>query len=311
VKCKQNVDTSGSGKMLASCLSKAVAASTSASGSETSFLIRTSSALVNSMSVLSLAGQRQQDNQGPILNSDISVRFRARPFKKTLSRRFPGHIDMYDAKDGKRQILYSAVERYKRLDWGMYVGTKTGRYNKRWKKWDSTNWSKEQHMFMDRESNLVLERMFSHDIKLPRYIPDDPWQKYNEMPFWRHRAGLLKNRKLIEKHGNTDHMYGRYMSHMKGTYGKDNIMPKHYYMPPDYLQTVATSPSKAYLPDKSVAAPSNDPAPHFQRQKLRMRGREHRHDRLRELYSLRKKEAFLDKPLPLWNEGFHPTTNER
>ena len=87
-------------------------------------------------------------------------------------------------------------------------------------------------MFMDRESNLVLERMFSHDIKLPRYIPDDPWQKYNEMPFWRHRAGLLKNRKLIEKHGNTDHMYGRYMSHMKGTYGKDNIMPKHYYMPP-------------------------------------------------------------------------------
>jgi len=139
---------------------------------------------------------------------------------------------MYDAKDGKRQILYSAVERYKRLDWGMYVGTKTGRYNKRWKKWDSTNWSKEQHMFMDRESNLVLERMFSHDIKLPRYIPDDPWQKYNEMPFWRHRAGLLKNRKLIEKHGNTDHMYGRYMSHMKGTYGKDNIMPKHYYILP-------------------------------------------------------------------------------
>ena len=93
-------------------------------------------------------------------------------------------------------------------------------------------------MFMDRESNLVLERMFSHDIKLPRYIPDDPWQKYNEMPFWRHRQGLLKNRKLIEKHGNTDHMYGRYMSHMKGTYGKNNIMPKHYYMPPG-LATIA------------------------------------------------------------------------
>ena len=37
---------------------------------------------------------------------------------------------MYDAKDGKRQPLYAAVERYKRLDWGMYVGTKTGEYTK-------------------------------------------------------------------------------------------------------------------------------------------------------------------------------------
>ena len=50
------------------------------------------------------------------------------------SRRFPGHIDLYDPKDGKRESLYPAVERYKRLDWGMYVGTKSGRYQKRWKK---------------------------------------------------------------------------------------------------------------------------------------------------------------------------------
>ena len=125
------------------------------------------------------------------------------------SRRFPGHIDLYDPKDGKRESLYPAVERHKRLDWGMYVGTKSGRYQKRWKKWDSTNWDKEQHMFMDRMSNLELERMFNHEVKLPRYIPDDPWQKYNDMPFWRHRAGLAKNRKLIEKYGNKDHMFGR------------------------------------------------------------------------------------------------------
>ena len=59
---------------------------------------------------------------------NLTVVYRYYYFPSLISSRFPGHIDMYDAKDGKRQILYSAVERYKRLDWGMYVGTKTGEY---------------------------------------------------------------------------------------------------------------------------------------------------------------------------------------
>lgn len=285
--------------MLSTCVSKVTAAASCES------LLRTSSALVESLSILSLTDRRQQT----LLPTDVSVRFKIIR-KKTMSLRFPGHIHMYDPENAKREPLYAAVERYKRLDWGMYVGTKTAPYTKRWKKWDSLNWEKEQHMFMDRMSNLVLERMFTHEVKLPRYIPDDPYQKYNDMPFWKHRAGLVKNRKLIEKYGNKDHMFGRYSAHAKGTFGQDNTLPKHLYMPPDYLQTVGSNPTKTYRPDPDTAPPSNEPAPYFQRKKLRG-GRKSKYARLKEMRAMRRKETFLDEPLPLWNEAFHPTVNER
>jgi len=258
------------------------------------------------------SGRLEQPNhehrlQGqPLLSSEILVRFRHKG-RITRSKRFNGHIDLYDRAEGKREPLYGAVERYKRLDWGMFVGTVMSRHNKKWKTWESTNWMREQHVSMDKESVLKLERMFTHDIKLPRYLPDDPYDKYNAMPYWKHRAGLVKNRKLIEKYGNTDHMFGRYYAHLRYR-GKENILPEHHYMPPDYLKTIANNPQRVYKPDLEREAPSNEPAPYFQRKKL-VRGK--KRSGLNEMYQMRKQEKFLDKPLPLWNEAFHPTTHAR
>jgi len=255
------------------------------------------------------AESRPQGRGLPMLSSEVLVRFhfRQRGPRKTQSRRFPGHIEMYDKKDGHREPLYAAVERYKRLDWGAYITTKQARFRKKWKTWDSTNWMREQHGSMDQASVLKLERMFSHEIKLPRYIPDDPYDKYNSMPFWKHRAGLIKNRKLIEKYGNTDHMYGRYYAHAAYR-GKPNILPKHYYMPPDYLKTIASNAQKVYKPDVERVAPSNEPAPYFQRKKVLI-GKEQRE--LKELEKMRRQERYLKEPLPLWNEAFHPTVHRR
>ena len=56
------------------------------------------------------------------LISDLQVRYRR--VYKTKSRRFPGHIDVYGEEDGKRQSLAAAEERFKRLDWGVYIRTK-------------------------------------------------------------------------------------------------------------------------------------------------------------------------------------------
>jgi len=289
--------------MLISCVAKVTAAAALPCEST----LRTSSSLVNALSVLSLTDIKPKSN--PLLATDVSVRFRYIP-KKTLSKRFPGHIELYDEKEGKRESLYAAVERYKRLDWGMYVGTNIGRYTKRWKKTGDLNWRNEQHKFMDQYSNLLLERMFNHEVKLPRYLPDDPWQKYNDLPHWRHRAALNKNRKLIEKYGNRDHLYGRYHTHDIGIYGKPNTMPKHLYMPPDYLRAVAENPARTYRPDPETAPPSNEPAPFFQRKKLN-RTRRLGLDRIKEMRKMRRSEAFLDEPLPLWNEAFNPTVNQR
>ena len=50
----------------------------------------------------------------------------------------------------------------------------------------------------------------------------------------------------------------------KGMFGTSNILPKHLYMPPNYLEAVSGNPAKTYSPDLSAAPPSNQPAPFFQ-----------------------------------------------
>ena len=113
---------------------------------------------------------RPQGHGLPMLSSEVLVRFhfRQRGPRKTQSRRFPGHIELYNRTDGQREPLYAAVERYKRLDWGAYITPKQSRFRKEWKTWASTNWAREQHGSMDMESVLKLERMFTHEVKLPR-----------------------------------------------------------------------------------------------------------------------------------------------
>ena len=57
-----------------------------------------------------------------IVISQLQVRYRR--VYNTRSRRFAGHIDVYDEEDGKRQSLKAAEERFKRLDWGVYIRTR-------------------------------------------------------------------------------------------------------------------------------------------------------------------------------------------
>jgi hypothetical protein len=56
------------------------------------------------------------------LISDMQVRYRR--VYKTRSRRFDGIVDVYGEEDGKRQPLPAAEERFKRLDWGIYIRTR-------------------------------------------------------------------------------------------------------------------------------------------------------------------------------------------
>ena len=55
--------------------------------------------------------------------AEMQVRFRR--VYITRSRRFPGHVDVYGEEDGTRESLKSAEERFKRLDWGIYIRTRS------------------------------------------------------------------------------------------------------------------------------------------------------------------------------------------
>jgi hypothetical protein len=54
--------------------------------------------------------------------TQMQVRFRR--VYITRSRRFPGHVDVYGEEDGTREPLKAAEERFKRLDWGIYIRTR-------------------------------------------------------------------------------------------------------------------------------------------------------------------------------------------
>lgn len=71
---------------------------------------------------------------------------RAYAIKTTRSKRLKGHIDLYD-KEGKREFLLPAVERFKRLDFGAYISTMVGRNNLAHQKTPAQRWRFEQHVF--------------------------------------------------------------------------------------------------------------------------------------------------------------------
>ena len=66
--------------------------------------------------------------------------------KNTRSNKFPGHIDIYD-KDGNREALQGAVDRFKRLDFGAYIRVMVGRSNKLHQKTPAQKLRLEQHVF--------------------------------------------------------------------------------------------------------------------------------------------------------------------
>ena len=79
-----------------------------------------------------------------------------------------------------------------------------------------------------------LDRMMAPEMKERRYIPDDPYEKYNKMSFLKHKYSLEKNKKLIEEHGNESHKFDRYRMH-RDRLSHYNDLPKEQYLPPGEL----------------------------------------------------------------------------
>ena len=69
------------------------------------------------------------------------------------------------------------------------------------------------------------------EMKERRYIPDDPYEKYNKMSFLKYQYSLEKNKNLIEEHGNKSHKFDRYRMH-RDRLSHYNDLPKEQYLPP-------------------------------------------------------------------------------
>merc|ERR1712008_530741 len=93
-----------------------------------------------------------------------------------------------------------------------------------------------------------LDRMMAPETKERRYIPDDPYEKYNKMSFLKHKYSLEKNKKLIEEHGNKTHKFDRYrmhrdrLSHYNDLPKDDNVYHEPEWMAPHFQRTPIKEP---------------------------------------------------------------------
>ena len=206
--------------------------------------------------------------------------------------------------------MAAAEERYKRLEWGWYIGTNVGRFNKMWAKTDYENRRDEQHITFSKEVNEKLDKMFASKTKQPRFFPDDPYEKYNrKVNFWKYNWGLQKNRELIRKYGNPVYKFDRYKAHMF-VQSDENEHSHLYYAPPGYLENIGGN-NGVYRPDPALEPPAIETAPHFQRKRIEWKGKRPYGKKGRpmdnRIWEMRDRELYLNKPLPLWSQINFPT----
>jgi len=187
--------------------------------------------------------------------------------RKTRSYRFPGHVDVY-GKDGKREPLQAAVDRFKRLDFGAYINVPIGKNHKAYRKTAFVKARCEQHVFTFPFFNRKLDRMFTSELKEKRYFIDDPYEKYNKMSFLKYQDLLMKNEMLIEKYGGKQYKFDRYRTHMDRL-SIFNRRPLERYVPPGFFKTVADT-GGVYKPEgENVYHDPDWMAPHCQRTRIR------------------------------------------
>ena len=105
--------------------------------------------------------------------------------------------------------------------------------------------------------------MFPSYYFVHRFFPDDPFEKFNRLAWWKHHWTKLKNAENIRRHD--VYLFDRFKTHMKLN-SRHNVHPTMHYMPPGYLANVASNPAHVYSPDPLI--PKVEVAPHFQREQI-------------------------------------------
>jgi len=155
-------------------------------------------------------------------------------------------VKLFDLKDGERKNLKPVIARFKRLDWGPWIRPRAGRDKKRWKKSAQQVINNEKHVMCRIFHNRRFDRAVTHEIKMARYIPDDPYKVYNDFSFQNYHSVKLKNMELIKKYGPKNYNFPQHVAHYrKHLFTNDHKKPR-FYEPPGYHRDIA---SGVYRPD--------------------------------------------------------------
>lgn len=85
----------------------------------------------------------------------------------------------YSLRKGKRKTVKPILKRFKRLDWGIWIRTKSGRHKKLWKKSSAQKRRLRQHVFVNATQSTLLDKMVTKYWRRPKYYVDDIYEPYH------------------------------------------------------------------------------------------------------------------------------------
>lgn len=103
-------------------------------------------------------------------------------------------VTKFSLRKGKRKTVKAVVERFYRLDWGIWIRPKSGRHHKLWKKGKLRRKRLRQHVFTNAWHTRTLERMTTKYWHKKKYFVDDPYESYHK----RDNFAITKNTRNIK-----------------------------------------------------------------------------------------------------------------
>lgn len=85
---------------------------------------------------------------------------------------------------GKRKTVKAVLKRFKRLDWGGWIRTRTGRHKKLFKKSQPLKKRLREHVFVNSTQSWLLDSMVCKFWRRPKYYIDDPYTPYHTKDYF-------------------------------------------------------------------------------------------------------------------------------
>lgn len=88
-------------------------------------------------------------------------------------------LTKFSLNKGKRKSVKAVIKRFRRLDWGGWIRTHTGRQKKLFKKSPALKRRLRQHIFTNSSQSWLLDQMVGKFWRRPKNWVDDPYAPYN------------------------------------------------------------------------------------------------------------------------------------
>lgn len=89
-------------------------------------------------------------------------------------------VTKFSMKLGKRKSVKAALKRFKRLDWGIWIRTRSARHKRLWRKSGNQRRKLRQHVFTNSTQSYMLDKMVTTFWRRPKHYVDDPYEPYHK-----------------------------------------------------------------------------------------------------------------------------------